>query len=61
MASIGSLQSATSSVSAGLLRAADDNTAVVATLLKKVADSDKNLVNTLLPASGEAGGLNIAA
>ena len=32
-----------------VLRGADQNTAVAATLLKKIDQADKNLVNTLLP------------
>ncbi len=41
--------------SAGILRAADQNVEVAAKLLKKVNDSDKLLVNTLLPLPNGAG------
>jgi hypothetical protein len=44
------------------LRSADQNTAVAAKLLKAATDSDKNLVNTLLPATTSApGGVDIRA
>ena len=52
MANIGSLQGGGSSVTASLLRTADQNIEVAAALLKKTTDADKNLVNTLLPTSG---------
>lgn len=62
MASIGSTQSVTASVSGGLLRAAEENTAVTATLLKKSLEADKDVVSTLLPlGNGGAGRVNIAA
>ncbi len=61
MADVGSLQSS-STVTGNLLRAADQNTAVVAALLKKTAEADKNLVDKLLPAAGtEQGTVNIRA
>jgi len=46
--------------SAGILRAADQNVEVAAKLLKKVNDSDKLLVNTLLPLPN-SGGLDVHA
>jgi hypothetical protein len=57
MASIGMVQS----VSASVLRAADQNTAVAISMLKTATDADKNLVNTLLPPGGVTGRVNIAA
>ena len=61
MASVGAVQSGTNGA-ASLLAAADQNTAVVAALLKITTEADKNLVNTLLPAGGaRAGGVNIRA
>lgn len=56
MASIGALQGSTAAVTASLLRSADQNTEVTVSLLKKVNDADKNLVNTLLPAGGVQNG-----
>jgi hypothetical protein len=62
MAAIDSVGGAGASVTGSVLRAADQNIAVAATLLKKITEADKNLVNTLLPIStGAAGRLNIAA
>ena len=62
MAAIDSVGGAGASVTGSVLRAADQNIAVAATLLKKITEADKNLVNTLLPTStGTAGRLNIAA
>jgi len=61
MASVGGIQSGSSAVGS-ILRSADDNTAVAATLLNKVAAADKDLVNTLLPVSPPApGGVDIRA
>jgi hypothetical protein len=58
MAAISSLQA----VSAGLLNAAEQNTAVAATLIKKAAQADKDLVNTLLPLNtASQGGVDIRA
>jgi hypothetical protein len=57
MASIGMVQS----VSAGVLRAAEQNMAVAVSVLKTATDADKNLVNTLLPPGGGTGTVNIAA
>ncbi len=37
---------------ASLLQSANDNTAVAAKLLKIAINSDKNLINTLLPTQG---------
>jgi hypothetical protein len=62
MASISALQGSSSAVTASLLRSAEQNPEVTISLLKKVNDADKNLVNTLLPASGvQNGRLDIQA
>lgn len=61
MASIGALQGTTASVTGSLLRAADQNTEVAVNLLKKANDSDKNLVNTLLPVNTPNGRLDVRA
>jgi hypothetical protein len=53
MASVGSIQSSTIG---SILRAADTNTQVAATLLNKAISADKNLVNTLLPADASSAG-----
>ncbi|HLJ56270.1 MAG TPA: hypothetical protein VKT77_14610 [Chthonomonadaceae bacterium] len=55
MASVGPLQSSPATTGA-LVQAAEQNTAVAATLLKKTTDADKDLVNTLLPPGGAIGG-----
>ena len=61
MANVGSVQGG-GSAAASLLSAANDNTAVVAALLQKANQADKNLVNTLLPvSSGHSGQLDIRA
>ena len=59
MANVG-LQTQTASVGAGLIRAAEINTNVAVTLLKKALASDENLVATLL-APPAASGLDIRA
>jgi hypothetical protein len=51
-----SLQTTLSSTSASLVNAAAQNLAVAAPLLKKAMDSDKNLIDTLLPTNGSNGG-----
>ena len=61
MASVGALQGITASVTSSLLRSADQNTEVAVSLLKKATDADKNLVNTLLPADGPNGRLDVKA
>ncbi len=54
------ISAAANTVTASLLRAADDNTGVAASLLKKALNADKDVVNTLLPAAPH-GGLEIRA
>lgn len=52
----------TASVSAGLVRQADQNVAVQTSLLKKAINADKDLVSTLLPQPpASASGLDIRA
>jgi hypothetical protein len=61
VASVGGIQSGSAALGS-ILRAADDNTAVAATLLNKVAAADKDLVNTLLPVNpSPTGGVDIKA
>lgn len=49
MADVGSVQGGGSAIAATILRSAEQNPEVAATLLKKATQSDKDLVNTLLP------------
>ncbi len=59
MSAVGSL---TGTVSAGVLRGAEQDTATAATLLKKATQADKDLVATLLPTPAPAnGGVDIRA
>ncbi len=52
----------TGAVSAGVIRGAEQDTAVAATLLKKATQSDKDLVAKLLPLPVPAnGGVDIRA
>lgn len=53
MSAVGAL---TGAVSAGVLRGAEQDTAVAATLLKKATQADKDLVTTLLPTPAPANG-----
>ena len=53
MSGVGAL---TGAVSAGVLRGAEQDTAVAATLLKKATQGDKDLVATLLPLPAPAAG-----
>lgn len=55
---VSSASTLNSSTTASLLQAANDNTQVASRLLKIAVNSDKNLINTLLPVQG---GLNIKA
>lgn len=48
--------STVSSVAGSVLRAADTNIGVATSLLKKAIDSDKNLVQTLLPTPAPTNG-----
>jgi hypothetical protein len=46
---------------ASVLRSADEDTAKAAFLLKKAMSADKDLVNTLMPQSGQSKQLDILA
>ncbi|HZO86734.1 MAG TPA: hypothetical protein VFB38_00240 [Chthonomonadaceae bacterium] len=52
---VNALQTASAGMTANLLRAADQNPEVAAKLLKKAMESDRNLVDTLLPTVSSVG------
>lgn len=52
---VNALQTASAGMTANLLRDADQNQEVAAKLLKKAMESDRNLVDTLLPTVSSVG------